>query len=105
MHCVILNGSLVPNLKFSTNDDGRLCISLRELAEAYDTNTEFDDVAHLLTVPTIYGECIYIPTKGALHNISEYFEISNSDKHLSLQTAIHVNFGKTHLHWQMTMIW
>lgn len=80
MHCVILNGSLVPNLKFSTNDDGRLCISLRELAEAYDTNTEFDDVAHLLTVPTIYGECIYIPTKGALHNISEYFEISNSDK-------------------------
>lgn len=80
MHCVILNGSLVPNLKFSTNDDGRLCISLRELAEAYDTNTEFDDVAHLLTVPTIYGECIYIPTKGALHNISKYFEISNSDK-------------------------
>lgn len=80
MHCVILNGSLVPNLKFSTNDDGRLCVSLRELAEAYDTNTEFDDVAHLLTVPTIYGECIYIPTKGALHNISEYFEISNSDK-------------------------
>ena len=80
MHCVILNGSLVPNLKFSTNDDGRLCVSLRELAEAYDTNTEFDDVAHLLTVPTIYGECIYIPTKGALHNISKYFEISNSDK-------------------------
>lgn len=80
MHCVILNGSLVPSLKFSINDDGRLCISLRELAEAYDTNTEFDDVAHLLTVPTIYGECIYIPTKGALHNISEYFEISNSDK-------------------------
>ena len=80
MHCVILNGSLVPNLKFRTNDDGRLCVSLRELAEAYDTNTEFDDVAHLLTVPTIYGECIYIPTKGALHNISKYFEISNSDK-------------------------
>lgn len=80
MHCVILNGSLVPSLKFSTNDDGRLCVSLRKLAEAYDTNTEFDDVAHLLTVPTIYGECIYIPTKGALHNISEYFEISNSDK-------------------------
>lgn len=76
---VILNGSLVPKLNYSINSDGRLCVSLRALAEAYDSNTEYDDVEHLLIVPITYGERIYIPVKGILHNASEYYQIDNTN--------------------------
>ena len=78
-NCVILNGSLVPNLKYSVNDDGRLCVSLRSLATAYDANTNYDEDAHLLTVPITYGHYILIPSKNALPNISDYFNIDNKN--------------------------
>ena len=76
---VILNGSLIPKLNYTINSDGRLCVSLRALAEAYDSNTEYDDVEHLLIVPITYGERIYIPVKGILHNASEYYQIDNTN--------------------------
>ena len=78
-NCVILNGSLVPNLKYSVNDDGRLCVSLRSLATAYDANTNYDEDAHLLTIPIIYGKYALIPSKNALPNISNYFNIDNKN--------------------------
>lgn len=78
-NCVILNGSLVPNLKYSVNSDGRLCVSLRSLATAYDTNTNYDEDAHLLTIPIIYGDYVLIPSKNALPNISSYFAIDNKN--------------------------
>lgn len=76
---VILNGSLIPKLNYTINSDGRLCVSLRALAEAYDSNTQYDDVEHLLIVPITYGERIYIPVKGILHNASEYYQIDNTN--------------------------
>ncbi len=78
IRCVILNGSLVPNLNYTINSDGRLCVSLRALSEAYDSNTDYDEAAHLLAVPETYGECAFIPAKGALYNISQYFNINNT---------------------------
>ena len=45
--CVILNGSLMPGMHFSINSDGRLCVSVRALAEAYDSNTQYLSLIHI----------------------------------------------------------
>ena len=79
IRCVILNGSLVPDLKYTINSDGRMCVSLRALSEAFDSNTDYDTTAHLLAVPETFGECAFIPAKGALYNISQYFNVNNSN--------------------------
>lgn len=78
--CVILNGSLVPGMHFSINSDGRLCVSVRALAEAYDSNTQYAEDAGLLYVPITYGHWEYVPSARALTKASEYFEIHGDRK-------------------------
>ncbi len=51
----------------------------RALSEAFDSNTDYDTTAHLLAVPETFGECTFIPAKGALYNISQYFNVNNSN--------------------------
>ena len=78
--CVILNGSLVPGMHFSINSDGRLCVSVRALAEAYDSNTQYAEDAGLLYVPITYEHWEYVPSARALTKASEYFEIYGDRK-------------------------
>lgn len=78
--CVILNGSLMPGMHFSINSDGRLCVSVRALAEAYDSNTQYAEDAGLLYVPITYGHWEYVPSARALTKASEYFEIHGDRK-------------------------
>lgn len=75
IRCVILNGSLVPDLKYTINSDGRMCVSLRALSEAFDSNTDYDTTAHTLdgtkywysfsaTKEKVCAESLYHAPKG-----------------------------------------
>ncbi len=76
--CVILNGSLVPNLQYEVGDDGKIRISMRELGTAYSSKTFYIEENHILYVPMAYQNTAKFPMKDTHQEILDYLNISEA---------------------------
>ena len=74
--CVILNGSIVPNLQYEVGDDGKIRISMRDLANAYSSKTIYIEENHILYVPMVYQYTAKFPTKDTPQSVLDYLNIS-----------------------------
>lgn len=74
--CVILNGSIVPNLQYEVGDDGKIRISMRDLANAYSSKTIYSEESHILYVPMVYQNTAKFPTKDTPQSALDDLNIS-----------------------------
>lgn len=74
--CVILNGSIVPNLQYEVGDDGKIRISMRDLSYAYSSKTIYIEENHILYVPMVYQYTAKFPTKDTPQSVLDYLNIS-----------------------------
>lgn len=74
--CVILNGSIVPNLQYEVGDDGKIRISMRDLANAYSSKTIYIEENHILNVPMVYQYTAKFPTKDTPQSVLDNLNIS-----------------------------
>lgn len=74
--CVILNGSIVPNLQYEVRDDGKIRISMRDLANAYSSKTIYIEENHILYVPMVYQYTAKFPTKDTPQSVLDNLNIS-----------------------------
>lgn len=74
--CVILNGSIVPNLQYEVGDDGKIRISMRDLANAYSSKTIYIEENHILYVPMVYQYTAKFPTKDTPQSVLDNLNIS-----------------------------
>lgn len=74
--CVILNGSIVPNLQYEVGDDGKIRISMRDLANAYSSKTIYSEESHILYVPMVYQYTAKFPTKDTPQSALDDLNIS-----------------------------
>lgn len=75
-HCVILNGSIVPNLQYEVGADGKIRISMRDLSYAYSSKTIYNEENHILYVPMVYQYTAKFPTKDTPQSVLDDLNIS-----------------------------
>lgn len=85
-NCIILNGALIPHLQYEVRDDGALFIPLADVAEAYDSLSEYYDVEGWLNVAVDLRHII-IPTEMAPQSVLELYSAEGGKWTYQNQTA------------------